>query len=307
MITIEKFAEEVKKKIDEKIKSTGGKDETSLVTCYLNNSASLALAIQAENRKVHLNVRMERLYSLYLISVDSGLKEDGMNKIVDQIWDEYLDFCLAKDEHKDAMLDDMFKEILCFDKVKDRVMYKLINQKLNEERLTKIPHRLIEDLAIIYYIDINEDSQNKYSITIDNNIINTWKITEEELFKHAEQNTVKKYPLYVISMDSLVGLPMNTHMYVVSNRFGMDGAIAVFYPDALKSLAEKFNDDLMIIPSSINEVIVVPMKAVKSKNMDVNGIARMIGNINKECVANSEILSDHPYIYYKKADSVIAW
>lgn len=302
MLTIVEFAEKVKERVDKRIKATGGKEETSIIPCYSNNAYSLALKIHEEGRNIKLHINLEKPYFLYLFNVRPDHEKEKMDQVIEYIWNVYLGFCRTRNDREDK-LGEIFKDYLYFDRIKDKIMYRLVNQKLNLERLTNIPHRIIEDLAITYFISLDEYGEDNGSIPIENRILDSWEVAEEDLYKYAKRNTVKRRPLSIVFMDDLVkkyGIRDYTGMYILSNKTGVEGAIAMFYPDVLKNLSEKLDDDLIIIPSSIHEVIVVPM----SKNMDADSTANLIGEVNTECVDYGEILSDHPYAYYRKSNSV---
>ena len=59
-------------------------------------------------------------------------------------------------------------------------------------------------------------------------------------------------------------------------------------------MAEKLGTDLVILPSSIHEVIVLPV----SGKEDYDEMDNMIKDINRDQVAKEEVLSNHFY-YYK--------
>ena len=58
----------------------------------------------------------------------------------------------------------------------------------------------------------------------------------------------------------------------------------------------------MIIPSSVNEVILIPTQ--EEICLDPVAIKEMIMDVNKIDVERMEWLSDHPYIYDSESDEI---
>ena len=60
-----------------------------------------------------------------------------------------------------------------------------------------------------------------------------------------------------------------------------------------EDIAKELNDDLIIIPSSIHEVIIVP----EDKVTDVKSLNSLIADVNRNELEWEDILSDHAYYY----------
>lgn len=72
----------------------------------------------------------------------------------------------------------------------------------------------------------------------------------------------------------------------------------MMYGDALKECAAWLQSDLVVLPSSIHEVLLVKYDG----NSDVRWLSRMVFNINVSEVQKSDRLSDSVYIYRWKQD-----
>ena len=90
-------------------------------------------------------------------------------------------------------------------------------------------------------------------------------------------------------------------MYVLSNEQNYFGASVLYYPGALKEISKRFQSDLIILPSSIHEVIVLPVNG-KEQFDEMN---EMIKEINKDQVADEEVLSDHLYYYNRSTEKLM--
>ena len=75
----------------------------------------------------------------------------------------------------------------CFDCVKGRIVYRLINRTTNSRLLSYIPFFEYLDLAIVFYI--RDETNLSGGILIRNGFLAKWGITQEELLAFAKDNT----------------------------------------------------------------------------------------------------------------------
>lgn len=197
---------------------------------------------------------------------------------------------------------------------KDNIFFVLINTKRNKKLLSEIPHRDFYDLSIIYRSLVNSDNGHIASVIIRNEHLNSFGLTEEELFKIAYENTKKIFPPKIIGlskmMAELVGplfsVPepeQEEKMYIVTNNIKCNGAIDFLYADdTLSKIAEEHNCNLYILPSSIHETIAL----LDNKDLDKNEIVDMVRGINvdKEVISEGDVLSDNVYYYDKEKKEI---
>ena len=203
----------------------------------------------------------------------------------------------------------------CFAQAKNRIVIKLVSYEENKERLQDIPYTPFLDLAITYcyVISRNNSAKTKASIQIENEHLAMWKIDKHTLHQTAMKNSAEIMPLRVSNMDDVIvemlqhkgieadsirqdmeNIQKEMPMYILSNQDNYFGASVICYPGVLKQMAEKLGTDLVILPSSIHEVIVLPV----SGKEDYDEMDNMIKDINRDQVAKEEVLSNHFY-YYK--------
>ena len=89
-------------------------------------------------------------------------------------------------------------------------------------------------------------------------------------------------------------------MYVLTNEKRINGAGTMFYDGLLKKFADKIEKDLIIIPSSVHEVILIP----KDNEISDEEIYEMIGEVNENELETVEILSNHMYLYCRRDDRI---
>ena len=91
-------------------------------------------------------------------------------------------------------------------------------------------------------------------------------------------------------------------MYFLSNQAYFHGAAAVLYEGVLKKIADQIDSDLIVLPSSTHEVLLIPSRLWP----DADGFAELIQDINQTQVEEEEWLSDHPYRYLRETDQLVA-
>jgi len=85
----------------------------------------------------------------------------------------------------------------------------------------------------------------------------------------------------------------HSSMYVISNKFGENGAAAIYNKRLLKEVAQKFGTSkLIVLPASIHEQILMPYK----EGMDPHVLAEIVRDINATEVAPKDKLSDEVFI-----------
>ena len=193
-----------------------------------------------------------------------------------------------------------------YQKAKERICYKLIHYQRNESLLAGVPHIRYLNLAVVFYYAYENPLLGNGTILIQNSHKESWKVTTEELFRQAKENTERLFPADLIKMEEIVkellGVSLDEEklwdekelvpMFVLTNRQRMFGAISIFYPEVLKELAEKVDANLFILPSSVHEVILLPDAGAKAECLQ-----EMVKDVNSTQVAAEEILSDSVYYY----------
>lgn len=89
-------------------------------------------------------------------------------------------------------------------------------------------------------------------------------------------------------------------MYVLTNKNRINGAAVIFYDQVLKQFADSVEKDLIIIPSSIHEVILIP----DNNSITEEEINEMIKEVNQTELNPVEILSEHAYLYKRDDDKI---
>lgn len=93
---------------------------------------------------------------------------------------------------------------LDYEKVRKKIMYKLINYSKNRELLQEIPHLPFLDLAVVFYYDLKDGIFGHASILIRNSHAQKWQVDAPALYEQAAENTAFHYPYEMKTMEELM-------------------------------------------------------------------------------------------------------
>ena len=291
------FLEEVKIAIQKKL---GSEYDISIQKVTKNNGIVLDGLII---RKADKNFAPTIYLNSYFTNFTQGMSLQEILK----------DIITAYKENMDIAPGDM-KELLVFNNLKNKIVYKLIQKKKNQELLKDVPFFEILDLAMVFYLILDENKEGQMTALIHNSHMQMWEVTKEEIYQLAKENTPTLLPPEIktmkaimhdmlnelydkMGMDEALGdfldIDSERPMYVLSNKRQINGAGCILYDNCLKEFATSQGSDIIILPSSVNEVILVPDKG----NLNYGELQNMVGQINESEVAEEEVLSDHIYKY----------
>ncbi len=293
--------QEFKKNIIQAITAElGSAYRVALQDIIKNNDTHLdGLTILSENTNIAPTIYLNHYYDQYL----SG---KSLSVICEDILHSY-----RKHAPKDSIDISFFTE---YEKVKSRIIFKLVNYDRNRELLTKVPHIRYLDLAIIFNCFVEASDDGYATILIYHHHMSYWNISTEQLYALAMQNTPKLLHYHLqnmadvitdlfgdglnsLSCDSLQSLPM----YVLSNNTKLHGSGCILYEDLLPAIAQKIDSDFYIIPSSIHEVLLIPVKHAAS----YEELTIMVRDINSNELSSDEILSDHVYFFSQHQGKIL--
>lgn len=209
-----------------------------------------------------------------------------------------------------------------YGKMQPRVMMKLIHHDSNKNILADVPYVPYLDLAIVFYLLLEHSSRGQMTVLIHKEHMKQWGVDEKNLLALAIPNTSDTYPAQIRTMAEVLkkiakdnlGEDYNEEtldfllsqedavspLYVLTNPSGIYGAACILYKDVLKDFADRIESDLIIIPSSIHEVLLVPF----SKDTDFDELNDMVEAVNKREVSLEDRLSNHVYQYSRSLNQI---
>lgn len=274
-------------KIVELLQEKMGADCTVTVTEVLkNNNVSLTgIVVMKESDNVSPTIYLEEPYRQY---------QDGtaLQEIVDEIAALY-----EKHAHNVKLDMDFFRE---FSLVKNRIYHKVINFEKNRKLLEDVPYFRWHDLAVIFYYAMEEASFGRATIMLHNTHLDMWGQPAEEVYRIARENMRQNMPELLVPMQKLLedvaGIRAGERelpLYVLTNKSRMFGASAMLYSDKIGELAMQLDTDLLILPSSVHEVLLLPDDRVQEYDF----YREMVREVNTTQVDPEEILSFNLYRY----------
>lgn len=263
----------------------------------LNGAKHYGLIILEPDNNVAPTLYLEPFYDIYLYTKNW---KDTVNQIIAAYqadsFPKHLDMGWFKD----------------FEKVRGLIFYKLVNFEVNKALLEDIPYTRYLDFAIIYCVRYENDEIGNGSILIHNSHLEMWGCTTQDLASLAEKNTPQLCPIAVSTMENVLQECMAdteelppveetpVPMHVMTNEERVNGAITILYPDALKNFADRIHADVVILPSSVHEVILLPLQEEEG----FQELRNMVYEVNRSQLAREDFLSDNIYLYRRDAGSI---
>lgn len=207
----------------------------------------------------------------------------------------------------------MESQVSCFQdfyRARDNIFVHVINARWNAERLKKLPHQNVLDLAVVCSYRIQGETLGNAMVLIDEDQTESWGITPQQLLALGKANTARKYPVSLISINELIDtvareeglvpcpeIPEDDRpMYILTNTEKYYGAYSLFYPNVQQHVADVLNSSYFVLPSSIHETILLPDSGLYTPKE----LQEMVKSVNQTQVDPRETLSDAVYYYDRK-------
>jgi len=193
-------------------------------------------------------------------------------------------------------------DITDYEKAKENVFVSVRNGEMNQEQFANIPHEEVGDLAVTYRVHVDmKDLESWGTVLVTNDILKQMGVDEDTLRQDAWKNTKEKEPYTFQTLGEVIkgmmgpaadDFPMELpQIYVLSNTEKHDGAVYLCDKETLGEIADRLQDDLVILPSSIHECLVLPASTAD----DLDYLKGMVEAVNEQEVSPAEKLSDNVY------------
>ncbi len=272
-----------------------GRDyEVRVTTVTKNNDIELTgVILMKASDNISPTIYLEGLYAEY----QNGA---AIERLADQIMAFYKEQMPQTDLNMDFFRD--------FELVKDRIFYKLVSFEKNKRLLSRLPYYRWHDLAIIFYYAMEEEKVGRASVTIHHHHLAMWGQSADSLYRAARGNMKKRMPELLVSMKELLaetaGLKLGEDaylpLYVLTNQQKLYGAAALLYSEGMKRLADQWQSDLLILPSSVHEVLLLP----DDGRNEYAFYRQMVEDVNTTQVEPEEILSYSLYRYRREKEEI---
>lgn len=264
------------------------------------------------------------------------IRKDGSDQIaicgLEKIYRSYCDNprdlesisnSIVEDFMESGRIEHVKKKVTCYQSVREQLQFKLINAAANRERLQLLPHIRYMDLAIIFYVLVESDSEDYLTLEVTRDLLGTWGVNINDIYKDAfrnmEKEAVPPLPMNMVMRDlfqkeyedgdikleeflaELQHLKRKEdEMYVLTNQRSLHGACRLLDIDALQQLSDKLESSMYLIPSSLHEILLFSTKS----RMKLDEIEIMIREINQSDVEVQDRLSNSVYLFDRELGSV---
>ena len=199
------------------------------------------------------------------------------------------------------------------DYVLGHAVLRLVGREGNREALSEVLYREFLDLAVtIGVLLLNEETGRPEALCVlTREMFEQLGITEDELFEKARENSVEYLGASLKDMHRLLLLPgensevdperpytSDPAVYVLTNRNYCYGAGAILYSDLVKRLSQSLGKDLLVIPSSIHELLILEDQG----GGHADSVREFVCGINRSELKPEDILSDSVYRYSLEKD-----
>ena len=191
---------------------------------------------------------------------------------------------------------------------KKSLFVKLVNTERNESLVEQSISKEFLDLSAVVRVVLKMDKEGMASMALSKGDAEILGMTEEEIYAAALANTLRLFPPKLMNLGRYVEMSIGAELplgedevttYILTNQKEVDGAIYFMSPEVVGAIAEALEDDLYILPSSVNEVLLVRASELED---GVDELKEMVRDANETVVAGK----DNVYHYDKEHGITIA-
>ncbi len=299
----EEFREKLKEDLAERLFDRTGDDYeiSSSSVNKLQNAGYEGISVRKEGEAIGINLDVADFYK----AIEEG------NAGYDAVLDKVTDIAIRGFESAPAF---NVSELGNYDVMKEHLSMQVVATERNADMLATIPHKEIEDMSVVCRFIVSTDQEGIGSILVTNQILQSMKVLEEQLFADAMKYAPDLRPTEIKGMADVLAEMMGIDVSELDNQFGgamgqpeipmyvattqdkTNGAGIIAYPGFMEMAAEKVGGDFFLLPSSVHEVILIPDKG----NADYRELENMVKEVNATQVEPKDQLSDHVYHYDAK-------
>ncbi len=301
-----------------KMKSKSQEDEAMMDFMEFKEQLGQDLRHDLQDQARVTESQVEKLqgqsYTAFAVTPTDG--KMGMNLNVDQMFDRMQNgadyqtlLSQAVEQSKNFILHAPqfdVQNLTDYDQAKTHLFVEVVGAERNAALLDRVPHMQIEDMAMVYRVQIGGVGDGMASTLITNDLMNHMGVTKEQLHQDALRNAQEILPARMQKLSEVIaemtGMPPEEldgavpPLYVLSNEEKIKGAAALFYPDMMEQCTKEMGGDYFVLPSSVHEVLLL----ADTGEMKAEELKAMVSSINGEVVDPKDVLTDQVYHYDAK-------
>ncbi len=299
MLSEKDFYAYMKNHVREYLPSSFEEASISLQEILKNNDMKMTgMLIRRNGENVFPVIYLDSLYSSYRLHGDS------------------LDACVRKAANQRIANEETFTAEIAvvehYNTIKDKLVIRLCDPEINQERLKGLVYTIHGDFAATYYVKIMENGKGGASIAVTDKMLLMWGISKEQLHGDALAADRSRNPgLYKVEEliqsitfenmkpENYFGKNENEfpslefQLFTLTNEDCSYGASLVLQPDLMEKIGTILGRNYYVLPSSIHETMIFPDDGHAQLAM----LSEMVKNINETSVEIQERLSDKVQYY----------
>lgn len=267
----------------------------------INNLVYHGLSLRSESNNVSPMIYLDDFFNRYS---EEDLSIDDIVTRVTEVYKKNI--AGAQDIDVSSITD--------YGYVKTRIVPAICNFEKSSEYLKNIPHEEFCDLAVYYRILV-DISDGEGSILVSSQLMAGWNVSYDELKNQAWKNLHELNPPFFSTMFDIlkemvpgmnvsdIGYDTDNSMFVLSNKSRINGAVYIADAEVLNNIATELDTDLILLPSSRHELIVLPL-AMASDEDRWSEMVAMVKEINHSTVSEEDFLADSVYRFSRDTNLV---
>lgn len=195
-----------------------------------------------------------------------------------------------------------------YEEIRNFLIMRPLNYKIVKADLQEIPHLVLGDITLVLYAVMAQHGGDYHTAKVPRDMMREWNVSEEDAIRNALQNTQALYPARLFTVEDLLNwgadirptedfqkIRKGSRSYILTNSLEINGAVALFYPDVAKRIAQALESDFYIACTSIHEA---QIHSVDMISPDL--IRSSLHDTNKHCNGREEVLTYSVYRYGRK-------
>lgn len=188
------------------------------------------------------------------------------------------------------------------------VQFYLIGKELNEDYVSDKVYKEFLDMYLLFLIRIDESM----TFVLTKRLFDILALNMDSLCLAAFQNTKESAvcidildipsssnALQSFLTEEIKNILGRNMMKVLTNKYSLHGAACMLASDKIEEYADIIEDDVLILPSSIHECLLIPLD-----HMDIDYAKSMVRDINATMLEKNDILTNSVYLYSRNTKQI---
>lgn len=305
MMNFQDYVDTVKSRIKEYLPEEYAGAEVNVHETRKLNETYTALSVRKEDQVIAPSINLDAFFQNY----DGSLAQ--LNRDMERIAE------LAQTQPGNLNMD----VLTDYNEAKNHLFIRVSSLEQNKDLVDKVPHMIKEDLLITYHIVAELEEDGMASSMINNQMMETYQVTEQQLHNDALESSKNILPPSIRTMfDTVKPMIMEemmadgmsredaeiavnnmsneaeNPMMVITNDRTLNGAGVIFYPNVMEEISERLGSDFFILPSSVHETIVLSDNGTYT----FEDLKEMVQDVNSTQVMPEDKLTDEVYHFDSK-------